>query len=112
MKMIMFALIYIHLIHAFNDILPHKPRLFHSSINNTGLDSRFPQEEHDFETLLNIKENLLRKSLLNTLKNENISNEYKLAQIKYSELLLNTGVQIGNLYAGGLLLEHDDFRFD
>tara|TARA_X000000950_G_C13709476_1_gene575572 strand:- start:26 stop:286 length:261 start_codon:yes stop_codon:yes gene_type:complete len=86
--------------------------LFHSSTNNTGLDYRFPQEENDFETLLNIKENLLRKSLLNTLENKNICDEYKLHQIKYFELLLNRGSYIGNLYAGGLLLEHDNFEFD
>jgi hypothetical protein len=110
--MIIFAIIYLHLIHAFNNILPHKPRLFHSSTNNTGLDCRFPQEEHDFETLLKIKENLLRKSLLHTLKNKNISDEYKLSQIKYFDLLFNTSVYVGNLYAGGLLLEYDDFRFD
>ena len=107
-----FTLIYIQFIYAFNNILPHKPRLFHSSRNNTGIYTRFPQEESDLQLLTNIRENMLRKSLLRTLEDKNISEQYKLDKIKYFDFLFNTSMYVGNIYTGGLFLEHDDFRFD
>ena len=110
--MIIFIFIYIHFIYAFHNILPCKPRLFYSSRNNTGIDTRFPQENQNSQLLINIRENILRKNLIQLLENENISEQYKLDRIKHFDFLFNNTLYVNNLHAGGLFMDYEDFIFD
>jgi hypothetical protein len=86
--------------------------LFHSHNNHTGLDWRVKQEKVNEEQLLRIKQNIARLNLLRTLECTNIHDVYKIERINHFDFILNITERVSGLYAGGLMLEHDDFNFD
>ena len=110
--MLLMLFLYMQTVHTFHNTLPYTLKLFHSLDNNTGLDWRFKQEEVNEDQLLRIKQNIARINLLRTLEDTNIHDVYKIDRIKHFDFILNITERVSGLYAGGLMLEHDDFNFD
>tara|TARA_B110000305_G_scaffold80660_1_gene90614 strand:- start:94 stop:411 length:318 start_codon:yes stop_codon:yes gene_type:complete len=103
---------YINRVFSYNhNVLPIKPRLFHTSSNNTGIDFRFGLEKIDNDLLSSIQDNIIRCKLISTLESNSISNQHKIYIInKYD--LLNMTIKAFDLYAGGLMHEFEQFDFD